>query len=96
MITMPPIILTHGLLVIAAPTSPAVVPSIRKMTDKPALNASELMMTARRLVVPSFKPSMLTPEISEIYPGTSGNTQGERNESMPAANEIAILRIEMP
>ncbi len=96
MITMPPMILTHGLLVIAAPTSPAVVPSIRKMIDKPALNASELIITARRLVVPSFSPSILTPEMSEIYPGTSGNTHGERNDSMPAANEIAILSIEMP
>src|ERR1044071_5480131 len=96
MITIPPVILTLGLLVIAAPTNPAVVPSIRKMIDKPALNASELIITARRLVVPSLRPSILTPEISEMYPGTSGNTHGERNESMPAANEIAMLSIEMP
>jgi len=28
---------------------------------------------------------MLAPEIREMYPGTSGNTQGERNETIPAA-----------
>src|SRR5215216_4656519 len=96
MITMPPMILTHGLLVIAAPTNPAVVPRIRKMTDRPALNASELIITARRLLAPSFRPSILTPEINEIYPGTSGNTHGDRNESTPAANEIAIFNVMLP
>src|SRR5215510_12016061 len=96
MIMRPPMILTHWLLVIADPTNPAVVPRNRKMTDKPALKASELIITARRLLVPSFRPSILTPEISEIYPGTSGNTHGDRNEAMPATNEIAILSIEMP
>src|ERR1041385_3570563 len=96
MMTSPPTILTTGLLVITEPTRPAVVPRNRKMIDKPALNASELMITARRLLAPSLSPSMLTPEISEMYPGTSGNTHGERNESMPAANEIAMLSIEMP
>src|SRR6185369_4146592 len=96
MMTSPPTILTIGLLVIAEPTNPAVVPRNRKMIDRPALNASELMITARRLAVPSFRPSTLTPEMSEMYPGTSGNTHGERNESMPATNEIAILTIETP
>jgi hypothetical protein len=96
MITMPPMMRIHGLLVIAAPTSPAVVPKTRKMTDSPALNASELRITARRLLAPSFKRSMLTPEISEMYPGTSGKTQGERKESMPAANEIPILKNVIP
>jgi hypothetical protein len=27
-----------------------------------------------------------TPEISDTYPGTSGSTQGERNETTPAIN----------
>ena len=40
---------TQGLLMIAAPTSPAVVPSARKITERPALKASELRITARRL-----------------------------------------------
>jgi hypothetical protein len=34
---------------------------------------------------------MLTPDISEIYPGTSGKTHGERNESIPAAKAIQIV-----
>jgi hypothetical protein len=29
---------------------------------------------------------MPVPEISETYPGTSGRTQGERNERIPAIN----------
>jgi hypothetical protein len=29
---------------------------------------------------------MLVPEIIEIYPGTSGSTQGERNDTRPAVN----------
>ena len=37
-----------------------------KITDKPALNASEFKITARRLLAPSFSLSMLTPEISEM------------------------------
>jgi hypothetical protein len=39
---------------------------------------------------------MLTPEISEMYPGTSGKTQGERKERIPAANEIPILNSVIP
>src|SRR5436853_7367565 len=34
---------------------------------------------------------MLTPDISEIYPGTSGKTQGDRNESNPPAKAIKML-----
>jgi hypothetical protein len=30
----------------------------------------------------------VTPDINEIYPGTNGRTQGERNEINPAANAI--------
>jgi hypothetical protein len=29
---------------------------------------------------------MPAPEIRDMYPGTSGNTQGERNEKRPAIN----------
>jgi len=48
--------------------SGAVVPNARKITDSPALNASELSITARRApaLEPSFKLSMLTPDISEM------------------------------
>ncbi len=58
MMTIPPMILTHGLLMIAEPTRPAVVPSRRKITESPALKASEFKITARRLPVPSFRLSM--------------------------------------
>jgi hypothetical protein len=31
-----------------------------------------------------------TPDMKEIYPGTRGRTQGDRNEIRPAANAIYI------
>src|SRR5262245_17456165 len=89
--TTPPMMRTQGLLVKAAPTSPAVVPRIRKITLNPALKASELRITACRLLLPSLRRSTLTPEINEIYPGTSGSTHGDKNDKMPAANEITIV-----
>src|SRR5258708_25672705 len=85
--TMPPTILIHGLLRTDEPTRPAVAPRAMKMTDKPMLNAIELAMTALRAAPrepPSpFRWSILTPDISERYPGTSGSTQGDRNDSNP-------------
>ena len=62
-------ILTHGLLRIEAPTRPAVVPRARKITDRPALKANELRITALRALEPdppSLSLSMLTPDISEM------------------------------
>jgi len=90
----PTIPLTQGLLIIESPTKPAVVPNARKITESPALNASELIITARRAFPPeppSLRLSMLTPDMSEIYPGTSGKTHGDRNESIPAAKAIQIV-----
>src|SRR5258706_1579463 len=97
MITNPPIIRTQILLMTAAPIQPAVVPNARKITDSPALNASELSITARRAPAfePSFKLSMLTPDINEMYPGTSGRTHGERNDRIPAAKAIQIVMFEL-
>ena len=46
--TTPPTILTHGVEKSTLPTQPAVAPSSTKMSETPALKASELMMTARR------------------------------------------------
>ena len=70
MIASPPMMRTHGFVKSAAPTRPAVVPSVTKINESPALKASELMMTARRAVVrdpsPPFNWSMLTPEIKEM------------------------------
>ena len=57
MMMSPPAILIHGLLKIEAPTSPAVVPSAKKIIDSPALKASEFRITALRvrpLDPPSF------------------------------------------
>jgi hypothetical protein len=35
---------------------------------------------------------MLTPDINERYPGTSGKTQGDKKDKSPPANAINILR----
>src|SRR5580704_14089862 len=52
---------------------------------KPMMKAAELSITLRKSC-PSFifSCSTPTPEIRETYPGTSGSTQGERNEINPA------------
>src|ERR1700756_985733 len=49
------------------------------------MNAPEFTITLRRSCA-SFDLSSSTPapEISETYPGTSGNTHGDRNEMSPA------------
>ena len=70
MMTTPPTIRTHGFEMIAAPTSPAAAPSKMKMTESPALKASELKMTARRAPAREpfspFRCSALTPDIREM------------------------------
>ncbi len=48
MMTTPPTILTQGVEKRTLPIQPAVAPSSMKMSETPALKASELMMTARR------------------------------------------------
>src|SRR6266700_537751 len=51
----------------------------------PAIKANEFSITFRRTDAScTFNSSTPTPEISDTYPGTSGNTQGERNETKPA------------
>jgi hypothetical protein len=65
----PPTHLTQRLVIIEAPTKPAVVPNARKIIESPALNANELIITARRAFPPeppSLRLSMLTPDISEM------------------------------
>jgi hypothetical protein len=52
----------------------------------PRMNATEFSITLRkRCPCCDFNSSRPTPEIREIYPGTSGRTQGERKEINPAA-----------
>jgi hypothetical protein len=52
------------------------------------MNPIELIITRRINCAcdDPFNSSTPTPEINETYPGTSGNTQGERNDSSPATN----------
>jgi hypothetical protein len=35
-----------------------------------------------------WSSSTLAPEINETYPGTSGNTHGDKNETIPARNAV--------
>ena len=58
-----------------------------KTTLKPRMNPIEFTIT-RRISWPcgDFSSSTPAPEIRETYPGTSGSTQGERNEIRPAKN----------
>src|SRR5208283_401731 len=67
------------------PTSVEIAPSVMKTMLKPMMNAAELSITLRKSCPScSFNCSTPTPEIRETYPGTSGSTQGDRNEISPA------------
>src|SRR5437879_8634912 len=58
-----------------------------KTTLNPRMNPTEFSMTLRSSCVScDFSSSTPAPEISETYPGTSGSTQGDRNEMSPATN----------
>src|SRR5208282_610187 len=53
--------------------------------ENPRMNITEFSITVRsRRLSDASRPSAPTPEISDTYPGTSGSTHGERNESKPA------------
>src|SRR5260370_32147583 len=65
----------------------AKAPRARKTMEKPRINITEFSMTERiRRESCCFSSSTPAPEISDTYPGTSGRTQGERNEISPAKN----------
>src|ERR1022692_4665265 len=67
------------------PTSVEIAPKVMKTMLKPMMNAAELSITLRKSSPSfSFNCSTPTPEIRETYPGTSGSTQGDRNEISPA------------
>src|SRR5712692_10350737 len=52
---------------------------------KPRMKPMEFSITLRNNWDScDFSSSTPTPEISDTYPGTSGNTQGDRNETRPA------------
>src|SRR5258708_39995684 len=71
-----------------AATCPTAVESAPRVTNtmvNPMMKAIEFSITLRNSDASwSFNSSTPTPEISDTYPGTSGNTHGERNETRPA------------
>jgi len=69
------------------PTVVATAPNARNTALNPMTNKTEFNPTAR-ILFPSrcFNSSTPEPEISEMYPGTKGSTQGDRNEINPAVN----------
>src|ERR1700686_770045 len=67
------------------PTSVEIAPSVIKTMLKPMMKAAELSITFRKSSPSfSFNCSTPTPEINETYPGTSGSTQGDKDEISPA------------
>src|SRR5918992_1326109 len=62
-------------------------PKVIKTVEKPIMNSRELSTTRRRslgLACERLKSSNDTPAMKERYEGTSGNTQGDKNDSTPA------------
>src|SRR5271169_4736655 len=68
------------------PSSVEIAPRVMNTRLKPMMKATEFSITLRKSS-PSFifNCSTPTPEIRDTYPGTSGSTQGDRNEISPAA-----------
>src|ERR1035438_9013009 len=67
------------------PTSVEIAPSVMNTMLKPRMKARELSINLRsRCPSVDFSSSMPAPEIRETYPGTSGSTQGDKNEIRPA------------
>src|SRR6266436_9938692 len=67
------------------PASVEIAPSVTNTMLKPMIKAIEFSMTLRNSDASGCcSSSTPTPEISDTYPGTSGNTQGERKETKPA------------
>src|SRR3979411_2241896 len=74
---------------ISCPTLVAAAPSITKTRVKPRININECNSTVfnslRSLV---WSSSTLAPEIKDTYPGTSGSTHGDRNDTIPARKAV--------
>src|SRR3989440_12864539 len=67
------------------PTSVEIAPRVMKTTLNPSMKPTEFSMTLRSSCAScDLSSSTPAPEISETYPGTSGSTQGERNDTNPA------------
>src|SRR5229473_5560405 len=82
----------------AWPSVVALAPRITKIVANPktkhALRASARTRTISSLDV--VDSGIDWPAIYDTYPGTSGRTQGDRNEMIPAANTAVIEAIEGP
>src|SRR5215831_10966619 len=73
----------------AWPIPVAAAPSITNTSVKPRINMSECNSTVFNSLRSLFcSSSTLAPEIRETYPGTSGSTHGDRNETIPARNAV--------
>jgi hypothetical protein len=65
-------------------------PRDMKTAEKPKMNARELVIVRKRILVlsePAVSSSNEMPVIKETYDGTSGSTHGERKDSTPARKE---------
>ena len=78
-----------------APSQVADAPRRINTSENPATKKSELIRTIRFSLFRndgmrffSFISVKVTPDIKEIYPGTSGKTQGDKKEINPAAKAI--------
>ena len=80
------------LLIFPGPVWPmpvAAAPSITNTRVKPRINMSECNSTVFNSLRSLFcSSSTLAPEINETYPGTSGSTHGDKNETIPARNAV--------
>src|SRR5713226_5824395 len=80
------------------PTALAEAPKDMNTTEKPATKARAEENRPEVGTSPLRSCSMPMPESMEIYPGTSGRTQGERNETSPArkapARETSFILIQ--
>ena len=77
------------------PIHVAVAPSKIKTNENPAINRIELsssaffsLLSRAKPLFPSLISENETPDINEKYPGTSGRTQGDKKEIIPAAKAI--------
>src|SRR5437764_4858336 len=66
-----------------APNSEAPTPSTTKIAEK--LRTKRRLGTSTRRLRVRVRSAGATPATVERYPGTSGSTHGERNETAPAA-----------
>src|SRR5580704_2781053 len=67
------------------PTALADAPNVMKTMENPKTKAKADVSNPPR-GAPSLSCSTPIPDSIEIYPGTSGSTQGERNDTSPATN----------